>query len=272
MDWKKAKTLMIYVFIFINVFLVSLLYIRNKDRVDNFDIVPILENHDIKLEAKIPQSVTKDVLELNYKVFTDDEIMAKFFDSPVVKSTPESSTFKEGDKSLILLNNKQIIYTDAPEASETKIETGDDAAKYAQEFLRERDLDFNLNVQKFTESANNNFTVEFEEVETNSGYFLEDAFAIVYLNENGVTGLKYQAFSGVNKLDGKVSIRDPKRKLLKIIKEPIAKGRRIVDVSVNYYFNPSNLPSVENIDKITSGIANLALRVTLDNGAIIQID
>ena len=59
---------------------------------------------------------------------------------------------------------------------------------------------------------------------------------------------------------------------MKIIKEPIAKGRRIVDVSVNYYFNPSNLPSVENIDKITSGIANLALRVTLDNGAIIQID
>lgn len=272
MDWKKAKTLMIYVFIFINVFLVSLLYIRNKDRVDNFDIVPILENHDIKLEAKIPQSVTKDILELNYKVFTDDEIMAKFFDSPVVKSTPESSTFKEGDKSLILLNNKQIIYTDAPEASETKIETDADASAYAQEFLRERDLDFNLHVQKISQTDGTNFTVEFEEVEPNSGYFLEDAFAIVYLNENGVTGLKYQAFSGINKLDGKVSIRDPKRKLLKIIKEPIAKGRRIVDVSVNYYFNPSNLPSVENIDKITSGIANLALRVTLDNGAIIQID
>lgn len=272
MDWKKAKTLMIYVFIFIDLFLLSFIYIRNKDRVDNFDIEPILENHDIKIDAEIPKSITTDILELNYKVFTDDEIMYKFFDSPLVKSTPESSTFKEGDKSLILLNNKQIIYVDKPEKTDTKIETQEDAVNFALEFLKERGLDFNLKLQRISEADGKLYTVEFEEVEPESGLFLEDAFAIVYLNENGITGLKYQAFSGINKLDGKISIRDSKRKLLKIIRDPLAKGRTIVDVSVNYYFNPSNLPSVENIDKITSGLANLALRVTLDNGAIIQID
>lgn len=272
MDWKKAKTLMIYVFILINIFLGYKLYDTRKNQVENFDIEPILKNYSITLDTKIPGPIKKNLVEVNYKVFSDDDIVKTFFDSPKIESTPDSSIFTEGTKNLILLNRKQIIYSDFPENREEKISEVEDAIAEAEDFLEEKGLSFNLKMQKASKVDTNNFAIEFEQIDPKSKLLLEDAFAIVYVNQNGVTGLKFQTFSSIVELSSKVEIKYPKRKLLKIVKDPLAKGRKITDVSYNYYFNPSNLPNLKNRDKATSGLAKLALRVTLDNGAIIQID
>lgn len=272
MDWKKAKTLMIYVFIIIDIFLAYRLFVSKRVQVEDFDIEPILAKYKISLDAKIPHPIKKNLIEVNYKTFTDSDIVKTFFESPKIESTPDSSIFTESTKNLVLLNRKQILYSDIPESREDKIETVEDAISEAKNFLDEKGLNFNLELQKSSRIDTNNFAIEFEQFDPKSKLILEDAFAIVYVNQNGVTGLKYQTFSSVVEVSSKIEINYPKRKLLKIIKDPLAKGRKIVNVSYNYYFNPSNLPNVKNRDKATSGLAKLALRVMLDNGAIIQID
>lgn len=272
MDWKKAKTLMIYVFIIIDIFLAYKLYVSKRTQVENFDIEPILNKYQITLDTKIPSPIKKNLIEVNYKTFTDEDIVKTFFDSPKIESTPDSSIFTESTRNLVLLNRKQILYSDVPENRNNKIKTSEDAVMEAEKFLEEKDLYFNLQLQKCSNVDLNSFAVEFEQIDPKSKLILEDAFAIVYVSENGVTGLKYQTFSSVVEVSSNVEIKYPKRKLLKIVKDPIAKGRSIINVSYNYYFNPSNLPNVKNRDKATSGLAKLALRVMLDNGAIIQID
>ncbi|MCI6609990.1 MAG: hypothetical protein MSH08_04475 [Ezakiella sp.] len=272
MDWKKAKMLMIYLFIVLDIFLGYYYFEQKRDVVDNFDVEEVLGENNIKLDAKIPTSISRNLLEVNYKLFGEQDIIDMFFDEPDIKSTGGSTIFTEGDKNLVLLNKKQFIFNDTPKVGQVSINNEKEAQKFATEFLKDRGLYINLLPVNVKKQEENLYSVEYEQIELETGFFLEDCFCIVYVTNNGIRTIKYQVFDSVKKTQDVMRLSHPKRKLLKIVSEPIAKDRTIVGVSINYSFNPSNLPLVENVDKITGGIAKLALRVELDNGVIIQIE
>ncbi len=270
MDWERAKTQMIYVFIILNIFLGAMLYIRNRDSVKDFDVAEILNKNNITIDAKIPKPAKYRGRELEYKVFTKEEIIELFFDVPRNEGNDELRVFFEDKKMLSLIQGKTLKYTDEPKGEDI-INSIEEAIDFANAFLKDKlsNIDYKLTR---SEIKYDKFTLEYEQYDKKTGLILEDAYINLQLNNKGITNLDMKIFNSINALDNKLSMSDPKRKLLKIINMPGVDGRTITDVEICYSFDPKNIPYVNNPDKVLSGVASLALRLRLDNGLVIIIE
>lgn len=271
MDWARAKTQLIYVFIVLNIFLGAMLYKRQHSAYEDFDLAEILKGHDIYLDAEIPKPATFEGKSLVYKVYTDDEIKEIFFDKPTISGTEELKTFSQGDMRVDLMQGKNIRYTNTPKPEGKLIKTVEEAEEAGKAFLKEK---FGEEKLRLTNSDNkyDRFNLEFEQVDPKTNLILEFAYINLVLNENGVVSMDRRSFARVDSVKNNLEIKYPKRKLLKLIDMTGVAGRTVTGVEYCYSFDPSEIPYINNPDKVLSGDAKLALRVSLDNGRIIIIE
>ena len=271
MDWARAKTQLIYVFIILNIILGYMLYIRDHSKYDDFDPAEILRGHDIILDAQVPKAASFEGRKMEYKVYTEDEIKEMFFEKPKISGTNDLRTFTEGKVRVDLLQGKNIRYSNEPKPDGKLIKTLADAEAAGEKFLKEKFGEENLRLTN-SDYKYDRFNLEFEQVDEKSNLILEFAYINLVLNENGVVGMDRRTFSKVESVKTKVEMKHPKRKLLKLINMTGVAGRKVTDVQYCYSFDPSEIPYINNPDKVLSGVAKLALRVSLDNGRVIIIE
>lgn len=271
MDWSKAKTQLIYVFLILNIFLGILLYRRNHSDYDDFDVASILKDNNIGLAAEVPKSKTFEGRNLKYQVYSDDDIKRLFFEKPNISGTDELKTFIEGDKRVDLIQGKTIKYTDKPKPDGKLIKTIEDAIDAGEKFLKDI---FGVENIKITNAGfkYDRYNLEYEQVDEKNGLILELAYINLGLNENGVIAMDRRSFSEAEATKLNVKIEHPKRKLLKLIDMSGLDGRTITNIEYCYSFDPNNIPYINNPDKVLSGVSKLALRVSLDNGRVIIIE
>ena len=271
MDWARAKTQLIYVFIILNIFLGYTLYKRNYSDYDDFDPGEILAAHDIFLNAKLPKPASFEGRTLVYKVYSENEIKEIFFNNPQITGTDDLKTFTEGDLRVDLMQGKNIRYTSEPKPEGKLIKSIEEAEEAGKAFLKEKFGQENLRLTN-ADYKYDRFNLEFEQVDEKTDLILEFAYINLGLNENGVVTMDRRTFSEVEPTKTKLEMKYPKRKLLKLIDMTGVAGRTITDVQYCYSFDPSEIPYINNPDKVLSGVAKLALRVSLDNGRIIIIE
>lgn len=271
MDWAKAKTQLIYVFIILNIVLGYLLYNRNHSHYDDFDVASILKDNNITLDAEVPKPTSVEGRNLKYKVYTDDVIKRLFFKNPKVSGTDELRTFIEGDKRVDLIQGKTIKYANVPKPDGKLVRSVEDAKIKGKEFLTSIFGEENLRLTN-ADFKYDRYNLEYEQVDIRNNLILEIAYINLALNENGVITMDRRDFEEATPVKTKVGIQYPKRKLLKLIDMSGVEGRTITDIEYCYSFDPTSIPYINNPEKVLSGVAKLALRVVLDNGRVIIIE
>lgn len=271
MDWGRAKTQLIYVFIVLNIFLGVMLYRRNHSEYDDFDASVILAQHNITLSAEVPIPKSFEGRNLKYKVYTDAEILKMFFKNPEISGGEELKTFEEGEKRVDLIQGKIIKYTNNPKPDGKLIKNEEDAIIAGENFLKSIFGDENLKLIN-ADFKYDRYNLEFEQVDEKNGLILEMAYINLGLNENGVIVMDRRSFAESEPMKTKVTIEHPKRKLLKLIDMSGVEDRTITNIEYCYSFDPNSIPYINNPEKVLSGVSKLALRVTLDNGRVIIID
>lgn len=271
MDWGKAKTQMIYVFVILNIFLGYLLWKSTGTKTDSFDVKKELAPFEIKVDCALPHPKTAPSLRLQYHLYTREEIEDIFFQDPAVVDKKDILVFTEGYKEVVLINKKLLRYSNTPTDRPDKIRNLGDAEEEAKNFLKHLGLDQHL-VLSHSSYKYDLYSVEFGQVDPETNLFLESAFTIVQVGENGVVSMERQVFDKPKEQEGNLTLRDPARKLLKISNFPEAKGKTIVDVKVCYIFDPGKNPYVNNPEKAAGGVANIGLRVRLDDGLVLLLN
>lgn len=272
MDWDRAKVLMLYIFLVLDICLAFLLWRQHRLQPDDFSAADLLADEDIHLDCAIPGPVHADGVILEYTLYTEAQIQALFFQDPVVqKKSEDLITAVEGYKKVILINRKLLRYEDTPPEPAQKINTLEAARNAAMDFLRRKGFADDL-VEVHAAFQYDTYSLQFAQVDRRSGLILDTSFTNIQLNQNGVISMERQVFNTPRKTEGELELPDPARKLLRLFEFPEARGKTIVKIEPCYFFDPAKNPYIDNPDKTAGGRAVLALRVTLADGIVLHID
>lgn len=134
MDWKRAKNILIVMFLIINIFLSYQLYTISRSQYKYTDkaqlerVVAYLESKNIHLETEIPDRVLIiPPLSVKYQQFEENALKKQFFPSGNTQLSQNTDGFvlKNGEQSLTIKSNIYLSYSN-------------DAIKVKQEDVNEK--------------------------------------------------------------------------------------------------------------------------------------
>lgn len=245
MDWKRAKTILIVMFLVINIFLSYQLVAtsRNQYRYTNSQELTSIEQYmnskNIKFETKIPDKVVlTPSLKVKYELFDVERVKKLFFEGKECKVTEFAGGFAvvSGDVSVEVKNGVYLTYKNS-------------AIKIGQnEVKREKCLS---QIDMFIEGLKLNMGNRYEKVdEVRNGYMkmvlgqqykkipVESSQLEIIAAEDGVAEVRLNWFENI-KQDRNLNITTPVVALLKAFE-----NRKAGDATINvkqirqgYYFN-----------------------------------
>lgn len=145
MDWKRAKTMLIVVFVIINVFLIWQLSYMNSGQVDAGDnssidgAISYLKEHQIEVQCDVPaHTVNLPILTATQNLYTTAMIKEIFFNNinqVEVTETGDSRMVKYGNVTVLLNSMNELTYTNS--SRETPSNSSDEKAcqKVIDDFL-----------------------------------------------------------------------------------------------------------------------------------------
>lgn len=251
MDWSKAKTILIVIFLILNIFLI--INIAGKEsrvtvisQKDILEIQTILKNNGILLEASLPNEIKpKALLKVEDIVYDENNMVNKFIGENSVKSTNENSTVYIKDSKMLEINkNKSIIFTDSnPKDTLTDISKSN-VKKYFEGYLRNRGINLkNVELASFSQT-NEGYKVKFVQVFDNNPIFV--SYFDVNLTNAGITKLSGRWINPIGFIEASKDIKSPTEILLmfaKDISNANTNNTVIKSMSLGYY---SPIESLKN--------------------------
>ena len=169
MDWSKAKTILIIALIFTNIFLATFFYSGNdakallasqelKKEVEN-----ILMRKDIKLETKIPElEASRLNLVVEYENLIAEDLNKNFFnDQGIVESKSALTEIYKGNESLVIINDKLLIYENETMAIESGQSNIESATALALSFMEEKAYKTDDMKLSFSQETEDGFFLDF---------------------------------------------------------------------------------------------------------------
>ena len=273
MDWSKAKNILIIAFIITNLFLIfniqSNLYQNNalsvlKDR-NIEDVVSILEEKNIKVEAEIPRILLQmPVLDVEYETYNEEKVAQRFGQEGIISDT-------NSEEHVEVTKNKIIIYKNNSREIRIKDLNESRAREEAESFIK--DLGYmGQDVEYWnTFSVGEQYEVIFKQ--KYKGYFLEKSYMRLIITQAGVTEFERMWLKPLHLGEHKNEIMPATKALLKALNVLGDREQEtiITEISLGYLFDPSKI-SLTNWENIKSGRALPAWRMTLEDGETIFID
>lgn len=146
MDWARAKSLFIVIFVFLNTFL--FLYILDyragedisKDAVAN--TTQVMEERGIQLECEIPLGIST-VQKLSCENTSLDKVMVreKLLGNYFVLEKDFDDTFTAGSRKLVFLNDSHFVLNDRDPKDSVDIFDSGKAEKYIRNYVGDIDID-----------------------------------------------------------------------------------------------------------------------------------
>lgn len=261
-DWGKAKNILIIALVITNVFLI---YNIEKDILESNiasmvkeeninDVLIILEENNIKVEAKVPKIVLSlPVLNVEYETY-DEEKLARIFNKN-----------KNENIDLSIINNKSIRYENYNKDATIKDLNEKKALNTAETFIKKYGfMTDDVTYWGMTQDIDG-YNVIFKQKYKDR--FLEYSYMNVTVNESGVKVFERMWLKPLDADSNKREIIPATKALLKCMYDIDTTNQEAIikDITLGYWFNPQHI-SITNSENIKAGTAVPAWRILLKDG------
>ncbi len=280
MNWSKAKTILIVVFLIADIFLLYESYLgplalrMARDKENTKEIVDYLEKQGISVKSAIPKpGSSKAALDVKYKYFNEQYAMGNFFDGLEdvdVKNYDDRIVMENKDIYVEINGNVELIYTNKAliEGQTGSFDEGE-AQKKMEAFLKKMGIN-----QKDRYSGIKKMKNGYLEMSCSQGYkgtFLDRSCLEIQATDKGVVSMKMLWFETVNNGKAKKEVISPVNALMKLseLYKDDEQNIIVLDMSLGYYFN-TDVEDVKEFDVTTvkEGTAIPVWKVITDKGRI----
>lgn len=278
MDWSKAKTILIIAFIITNIFIVFVIInekpIEEPTITNEFisNVKELLEDKNIRVEASIPQEVAHlNSMIVEFEEANIQSLNKSYFDNKGhIKYDGSLNEVINGMESILVINNRLIIYENKLEMSRHKSLDMDKAIEIAQDFLKRGK--FTTSDMKLT-YANEEYGVFYLEYsKVYEDIFVERAYTNFQIDETGIRRFERLWLNEKELGDTKRYISTAPKSLLNLLGMQEVHNNTITDISLCYYFDPEKHEYIEEPGKAKQGKAVPAWRIQFEDGYTVFID
>lgn len=196
MDWARAKSLFIIIFVFLNVFLLFYIldYRAGEDISEKAvsNTIQVLEEREIQLECEIPQAVSEmQKLSCESTGFDQAKVVDQLLgDGAVIASdSDEDPVFTAGSRKVTFLDESYFVFKDSNPGDTVDISDGGKAEKYIKKFLGDIGIDIvSYKMDEYTAGPDNTFA--FSLTYHYKGYPVFDRIVKGDLTRHGITRLE----------------------------------------------------------------------------------
>ncbi|MDR7854996.1 hypothetical protein [Tissierella sp.] len=279
MDWSKAKTILIVAFILTNILLGVVLfsddYKTETTTTQGFveDVTRILEKKDIIIDTEVSTEIPSlNTLTIEYEMIDIQAINDNFFNG-------EGKTEAEGhdvvkvwnNNEYITINNRKVLlYENNNEVEKYKDLDIEKAKDIAIEFLTERKYDVSDMKVSYKKNDNDNYYIEFSKVYKER--YLEKATTTIEIDKRGVKRFMRIWLNFIEEGETPRYISTAPKAILSLLSIEESYGRTIKDISLCYYFDPSEQEDIKDTKNARKGQTVPAWRVLFEDGFKIIID
>ncbi|MGE5631501.1 MAG: two-component system regulatory protein YycI [Caulobacteraceae bacterium] len=278
MDWAKAKTILIAVFLVINIFLAYMiigagnLSVGNVDKEKAKEIIDYLADNKIFFKGEIPDKKTNlPSITVKYKLFYKDEVIKKLFSSneAVEEKTDSSSIMLKNSRLEVQIkNNRELSYLD--KSIKPGISGIDEKAcrKNIDKFLQI--LGMNINSRDIESVEDGSGYKRYVVKQTYKRFTIYNSLMKFYVNETGVYKAQIVWFDTVKPANNKTSVISPVVALLSLpaqYKDNTGSGIYVTNIEQGYYFGTGANKQVDT-SKIEEGTAFPAWKITTSRDLI----
>lgn len=280
MNWSKAKTILIVVFLIADIFLFYETYTtgnmgskRIADRKNMAQVVEHLEEQGIEIKDSIPaKSLPCPLLYVKSKYFHESEALNIFFDSKEdvdIKLYEQKIVMDNDEAYLEMKNNGELFYLNKKIIPiEDKVINEKLALKYLEDFLKK----LNINENEIYDS-NKTLGAGYIKMAYSQGYknmFLDNTYLEIKASDKGVSYIKMLWFESVKAGKTKKEAISPVKALMILSEILKNKDRTVIEeISQGYLFS-LDMKQVKELDVkiIEEGTAIPVWRIKTDLGYI----
>jgi regulatory protein YycI of two-component signal transduction system YycFG len=276
MDWAKAKTILITVFLAINIFLGYMIISANTGSIGYVDgervkqITNYLAEKNITVKGQVPLKKTDmPSITVKYKLFNKADIAERFFLPEIkVEESTEGSTVKLSGDSLevSIKDSRELLYIDSgikPSAAiDQKI-----CSNHIKEFLNRLGLKDDANIRQAEDvEGYKRFVYE----QSFKGAIIYNSLMEFYVNDSGVQRARIIWFDTIKQASRKASVISPEIALLYLSKhyeDSVVQSIEVLEIQQGYYFGTGASGQVDT-SKVEEGTAFPVWKITTDRDMI----
>ncbi len=279
MDWSKAKTILIVAFLITNVLLGFVLFSSEKPVEttikDGFieDVTNLLKKKDISINTEIPREIPSlNTLIVEYEIVDTYNINQNYFNGQGKAQSKEQgvSEIVYKDEYVRITNKKTLFYENKKETEIYRDLDKDKAITIAMEFLENRKYNTSDMELFFIKEKDNSYYLEFSKMYNNR--YLEKSYNIIEVDARGVKAFERIWLNFLEEGETLIYISTAPKAILSLLSMEEVYGKTIKDISLCYYFDPSEQDYVKESKDPRKGKAIPAWRVLFDDGYKIIID
>lgn len=278
MDWSKAKKIMIFAFVVVNVALLLTMLskdIRAKEYITTKeDVIERLNKINVDLKTEIPEKTPDiELLEVEYEEYDTInkklDIASEFFSASnlleIVKIDDEknSITFENDKEKFEILKDKKIFYEDKTRDNNSPMKF--DPEEVAADFLEEKS--FKKSDYKLTESKKNNDIIELNYTKEYKNTIVEKSYMKITIKNGRVIKFERLWLNTIEEKENNIKLRPATDSLLKLLSVEGIKDKTIEDIVLCYYFDPNDT-DVFDFGELKAGDAVPAWKVKFTDGTI----
>jgi regulatory protein YycI of two-component signal transduction system YycFG len=237
MDWGKAKTILIFVFIALNIFLLVNIYIYSSEgKISKKTIsnaVKTLEQKGITIDCPIPRTA----VDPGRLIFKDYKLDVRHTAEVFIEKAklPEKDAYGEeicdGTKKLNITDKNSFSYSDSSPSSNVKISDKNEVLKYIGSIMKKLDLDTDDYI--LDSYSMKNGTAQLVYYGAYKGYLIYDSYIKADITQKGITSMECY----VKKIQDVISNKN--KKIISayqiLLKEYIQEGKlTITDIDMGF--------------------------------------
>ncbi len=254
MDWNKSNTILIVVFLIVNIFLFSFIYFSDsfnleydlKEKEEFLQSVKeILKQKNIIISCEIPSKIHKaPFLEVEYDVISPNRELVENFIGKYDGIINEDVLFYENEnESLEIVGMKKIIYE---KTGDFNIKNEDSADDIIDEFCKRKNIDISGFVKVNEIDSKDYKLIKF--VEKYRTYNLENSYIHFYIKNGEIIKFEMQKIVSLSERANIKSISAAEA-LLRLMTINFADNKEIVDIQICYYTKENE--DFQNINSIS---------------------
>ena len=252
MNWSRAKTILIVVFLIADIFLFHVTYKGNVETTNTnskSEIAMHLKEQGIKIESIIPdKGISCSLLSVKYKYFDENEALKTFFDSAQnvdIKRDDLKTVINSDGKLLEMKNNGEVLYLDkSMTKAEGEVLNERQALNKVEEFLDK--LNININELYSSSKIVEDGYIKMKYTQGYKNMFLDNTYIEIKASNKGVTYLKMLWFESIKNGKTKKEVISPAKALMKLseVFGDTEKTLTVEEISQGYLFS-FNIEQVE---------------------------
>ncbi|NLV77396.1 MAG: hypothetical protein GX023_10550 [Tissierellia bacterium] len=279
MDWSKAKTILIVAFIITNILLIYVFIgekgIEEPTLKEDFigNVEKLLKDKDIYLATEIPTDMPYlNTMNVSYENMTIDDLNRLFFENKgiLVKDGDAFSQIVKEKESVVIINNKLILYENKNDEKTFKNIDRNQAIQIAEEFLKEKNIDTSDMELTFIKEENDTFYIEYSKLY--NGVFVERAYTNFQIDGRGVKRFERVWLIVEDLGETEIYISTAPKAILALLDMEDVYGKTIENISLCYYFDPQKHDYLEEPGEAKQGKAIPAWRIQFQDGYKVFID